>query len=106
MDVSRKQILYRKGQDIALDTKFLKYRGMRIWAGGAVNQALTKNEIDTLVKLWRKEKLSPHKLYVEDVQKLVEFSEIIRSCRRRIKREMSRRRMEKARAKTRKDCIC
>ena len=106
MDVSRKQILCRKGQDIALDTEFLKYKGMRLWAGVAVNQALTKNEIDTLVILWKKEKLSPHKLYVEDVQKLVEFSEIIRSCRRRIKREMSRRRMEKARAKTRKDCIC
>ena len=106
MDGLQKPVLYREGEDINLDTAFSKYKRMRLWAGGALTEALTQNEIDTLVKLWKKAKLSPRKLYVEDVQKLVELSDLIRSCRRRNKREKSRRRMEKARAKIRKEGKC
>ena len=98
----QKPAFYGKGQDINLDTAFSRYKRMRLWAGGALTEALTANEIDTLLILWKKETISPRKLSVEDVQKLVDFSDVIRSCRKRIKREKSRRRMAKARAKLRK----
>ena len=106
MDGLRKPVLYRKGEDINLDIAFSRYKRMRLWAGGALTEALTQNEIDTLVKLWKKAKLSPRKLCVEDVQKLVDLSDLIRFTRSRIKREKSRRRMEKARAKKRKGGKC
>ena len=102
MDESRKAVLYRKGQDIHLDKAFSRYKRMRLWSGGALTMALTENEIDTLVELWKKAKFSPRKLSVDDVQKLVDFADHITSCRRRIKAEKTRRRMEKSRAKSRR----
>ena len=102
MDESQKAVLYTKGQDIHLDKAFSRYKRMRLWSGGALTKALTENEIDNLVKLWKKAEISPRKLSVDDVQKLVDFTDHITSCRRRIKAEKSRRRMKKARAKSQK----
>ena len=96
---SLKKKLYRKGEDINLDKGYSKYKHMRLWSGDALNEALTEEEAKTLVKLWKKDKITPRKLYVEDVQKLVDFAEEIRSYRERVRREQSRRRMERARAK-------
>ena len=74
---------------------------MRLWSAGAVDDALTEEEANTLVKLWRKERITPRKLTVEDVKTLVEFSCQIDSYRKRVKREQARRRQERARAKLR-----
>ena len=98
MDGSR--VLYRKGLDIKLDKAFSRYKRMRLWSGGALTVSFTDKEIDILTDLWRKAKISPRKLYVDEVQKLVDFAEQIRLCRRRMRREESRRRMEKSRAKS------
>ena len=62
---------------------------------------MTEEEANTLVKLWRKERITPRKLTVEDVKTLVEFSCQIDSYRKRVRREQSRRRKERARAKLR-----
>ena len=99
---SRKILLYRKGQDITLDKEFSKYKRMRLWSGSALDEELTEDEAKTLVRLWKKEKITPRKLSVEDVKALVGFACRIRGYRTRVKKEMSRRRKERARAKLRK----
>ena len=96
------KILYRKGQDTALDKEFSRYKQMRLWSGSALDEELTKDEAKTLVRLWSKVKITPRKLYVEDVKMLVGFACRIRGYRTRVKKEMSRRRKQRARAKLRK----
>ena len=92
---------YRKGDDTNLDKGYSRYQRMRLWSAGAVDDALTEEEANTLVKLWKKERITPKKLTVEDVKTLVEFSCQIDSYRKRVRREQSRRRKERARAKLR-----
>ena len=99
---SQTKLLYRKGDDTNLDKGFSRYQRMRLWSAGAVDDALTEEEANTLTKLWKKERITPRKLTVEDVKKLVDFSCQIESYRRRVKREQSRRRKERARAELRK----
>ena len=96
---SQNKLHYRKGDDSNLDKGYSRYQRMRLWSAGAVDDALTEEEANTLVKLWRKESITPRKLTVEDVKTLAEFSCQIDSYRRRVKREQSRRRQERARAK-------
>ena len=99
---SQNKLYYRKGDDTNLDKGYLRYQGMRLWRAGAVDDALTEEEANTLVKLWKKERITPRKLTVEDVKTLVDFSCQIESYRRRVKREQARRRKERARAVLRK----
>jgi len=99
---SQTKLLYSKGDDTNLDKGFSRYQRMRLWSAGAVDDALTEEEANTLVKLWKKERITPRKLTVEDVKKLVDFSCQIESYRRRVKREQARRRQERARAVLRK----
>ena len=62
----------------------------------------TEDEIDTLAKLWRKERLASRKLTVKEVSRLVEFAECIRAYRAAAEREKTRQRMERTREKVRK----
>ena len=98
---SQNKLHYRKGDDTNLDKGYSRYQRLRLWSAGAVDDALTEEEANTLVKLWKKERITPRKLTVEDVKTLVEFSCQIDSYRKRVKREQSRRRKERARAKLR-----
>ena len=93
----RKEALYIKGKDPNLDKAYSRYKRMRLWAGDAINVALTEKEAKTLLTLWRKEKYLPRKLLVKDVQKLVEFADHIRVYRGRLKTEMARRRSDQER---------
>ena len=99
---SQNKLHYRKGEDTNLDKGYSKYKRMRLWSAGAVDEALTEEEANTLVKLWKKDRITPRKLTVEDVKTLVEFSCQIESYRKNVKREQSRRRKERARAELRK----
>ena len=62
---------YQKGMDQELDNRFEGYKKMRIFAGNAFSRALSNGEVDILIKLWRKETLTPRELYNGDVLKLV-----------------------------------
>ena len=98
----RKEALYIKGKGPNLDKAYSRYKRMRLWAGDAIDVALTEKEAKTLLRLWRKEKYLARKLLVKDVQKLVEFAGHIRVYRGRLKTEKARRRKERSRAKLRK----
>ena len=96
------ETIYRKGEDANLDKAYSRYKRMRPWSGGAVNVALTQQEANTLLKLWKKEKFKPRMLPVEDVQNLMNFASHIRFYRGRVKTEQARRRKERSTAKLRK----
>ena len=51
MSGSNSNSLYKVGMNRDLDKKLVKYRKTRIWAGSAVNNALTSTERDILAKL-------------------------------------------------------
>ena len=63
--------LYQKGTDQDLDNRFEGYKKMRIFTGNAFSRALSNKEVDILIKLWRKEILTPMQLCNGDVLKLV-----------------------------------
>ena len=92
---------YCKGDNPELDKKFADYKKVNVFAGLAVDKALTDNEGDILVELWLKERTTPRKLYVHEVLTLVKFSEIILEWRRKKKREKTRIRKERERRKLR-----
>ena len=98
---SNEPVLYSKGKDTCLDKEFMKYKRMQLWSGKAL-EVLTDEETDIMAKLQRKEKLTPRKLTVQDISKLVEFAARIRAYRVAAQREKSRVRMERAREKLRK----
>ena len=60
--------LYKPGVDEELDRKLSRYRKLRIWHGEAYTNSLTENEVDIMVKLWRKEKRTPWKLLTSEVE--------------------------------------
>ena len=68
------ETIYRKGEDANLDKAYSRYKRMRLWSDGAVNEALTQQEANTLLKLWKKEKFKPRMLSLEDIQNLVNFA--------------------------------
>ena len=91
---------YCKGKDLELDKKYAQYKKVNIFAGSAVDKALSDKEGDLLVALWLKERSNPRKLYVHQVSALVELTEIILQWRRN-RREKTRIRNERARRKLR-----
>ena len=99
MSGSSEPVPYIKGENIPLDKEFEKYKRMRIYSGNAIAEVCTKEEEATIGELWRKEKLAPKRLTVQDVSKLVETAGIVREYRAAAKRENSRQRMEKSRNK-------
>ena len=102
MSGSSEPVLYKKGENSRLDKELARYRKMRIWRGHAIYQVFTEDEIDTVAKLWRKERLAARTLTVEEVSRLVEFAGCIQAYRAAAEREKTRQRMERSREKVRK----
>ena len=93
---------YRKGENKQLDMRYSKYKKVNLFAGRAYHAALSPEEANTLIKLWKKELKTPWTLKVHDVTKLAEFTEKILVWRRGDRKERARMRMEKAREKLKK----
>ena len=74
---------------------------MNIWRGLAVSGALRGDEVDTLVDLWKKEKICPWKMSVQDVLAIMAFSKRIFAGRKNVSKEKTRIRAERARDKLR-----
>ena len=68
---------YKKGTNSALDKRYSLYKKKNIFAGNAVDNALSDKEGDLLVKLWCKERATPWMMYTQEVSTLVEFTERI-----------------------------
>ena len=86
----KEKVPYNRGDNPELDKRYDEYLKMRIWSGTAHYQALREEEVEMLVKLWRKEYMKPSELGVDDVSELTDFA-------RRIKEYRNRRRRSKAR---------
>ena len=99
MSGSSEPVPYRSGENVHLDKEFEKYKRMRIWSGSAIVEVCTKEEEAIMGALWRKEKLAPRKLTVQDVLMLVETAERVREYRAAAEKENCRLRMEKSRNK-------
>ena len=92
---------YRKGQNPELDKRFELFKRANLFAGDAVDNALSQKEVDSLIKIWCKFRRAPWKLEVEEVSILVQFSEQIFAWRRNRRRELKRVWAERARRKLR-----
>ena len=93
--------LYKFGRNRPLDTKYMMYKKINLFAGEAADEAFSEDEVDILVKLWCKERSTPWKLSVHDVTTLIEFSERIVAWRKNRRREKTRIRIERLRKKLR-----
>ena len=94
---------YKKGDNPELDKKFEAYKKVNLFAGGAYHDALSQKEAKRLIKLWEKATRARWRLNVQDVKTLVYFTERILTWRRTRQRELTRIRVEKARAKLKND---
>ena len=56
---------YKKGKNSALDKRYSLYKKKNIFAGNAVDNALSDEEGDLLVKLWCKERSTPWMMYTQ-----------------------------------------
>ena len=65
------KILYKPGENNELDERFAEYKKILVWWGCSICKALTEEETDLLIPLEKKAKLTPWKLYVDEVSKLV-----------------------------------
>ena len=92
---------YKKGENPALDKGYSLFKKMNIFAGEAVDEALTDKEGTLLVKLWCKQQARPRMMFTQEVSTLVEFSKIIIAWRENRKREKCRIRKERQRKKLR-----
>ena len=92
---------YKKGENPALDKGYSLFKKMSIFAGEAVDEALTDEEGNLLVKLWCKERERPRMMFTQEVSTLVEFSKTIIGWRENRKREKWRIRKERQRKKLR-----
>ena len=90
---------YQKGIDKDLDQRFEQLQKKRLWQGFSFVDALSAEEIDIFGKLWKKFKFKYRHLSFHDVSKLVEFAHQIEECRRQQKREKTRQRVGRWRAK-------
>ena len=93
---------YRKGENKELDLRYSQYKKVNLFVGRAYHAALSPEEANTLIKLWKKELKTPWTLKVHDVTKLAEFTERILVWRRSDRKEKARKRMENAREKLKK----
>ena len=71
MSSSGMKILYKPGENNELDERFSEYKKRLVWWGCSIFKALTKEETDWLIPVEKKAKLTPWKLYVDEVSKLV-----------------------------------
>ena len=85
---------YRKGENKELDLRFSQYKKVNLFTGKAHHAALSTGEAKILIELWNKEQKLPWTLTVQDVTKLVEFTEKILFWRKSDRRENARLRME------------
>ena len=91
---------YRVGDNPELDEKFKLYKKVNLFVGDAYHDELSKEEANTLIKLWGKARSFPRRPKVQDVLTLVEFYKRIIDRRKR-RRELARLRKEKSRRKLR-----
>ena len=99
MSSSEETSLYQKGKDRDLDRRFEQLQKKQLWQGFSFIDALSTEEINILVKLWKKMKYKYRHLTFQDVSKLVELATRIEECRRWQKRETTRRRVARWRSK-------
>ena len=100
------KLLYKKGLNKELDSKFAQYKKKNIWAGDGYLDALTDIEVKILGQLWRKERMTPGKIQTQEVIKLVDLTRRIDAYRKIAKREASRLRKERERGKRKKAAKC
>ena len=60
-------IRYQKGQNQELDRRFEKYKKLNFQWGTSYSEAFSDEEVDTMIKLWKKETLKPRELTINDV---------------------------------------
>ena len=101
MSTPKEKDPYRKGENKQLDMKYSQYKSVNLFAGPAIDMALSYEEGDTLLKIWRKERTMPWPLKVYEVSALVEFTKRLLAYRRNFQREKTRIRVERARKKLR-----
>ena len=90
---------YEKGINKDLDQRFEQLQKKRLWQGFSFIDALSAEEIDILGKLWKKFIFKNRHLTFHDVSKLVDFATQIEECRRRQRREYTRKRVARWRQK-------
>ena len=93
--------LYVKGRDCKLDKKYSDYKKLSLWSGLGLRCALTEQEENCLIDLWKKDKRTPWKLTIHDVTTLVELSARVSLFRANMKRKKARLRKERSREKMR-----
>ena len=59
MSNSVAEIPYRKGENKKLNERFEKYKKMRVFQGYSHCRALSEQEIDLMIDLWKKENFTP-----------------------------------------------
>ena len=92
--------LYVKGRDCKLDKKYSGYKKLSLWSGPGVSCALSEDEANSLIDLWKKDPSTPWKLTFQDVWTLMELTS--RSSNRiNMKRQKARVRKERSREKFR-----
>ena len=101
MMMSDEKDRYKKGENPRLDKGYSVYKKMKIFAGNAVDEALSDKEGTLLVKLWCKQQATPWKMCTQEVSTLVEFTERVIAWRENRTREKSRIRKERQRKKLR-----
>ena len=62
---------YVKGERPELDKGFEEYQKLRFWSGEAYSAALSSEEVDLMIKLWKKETVRPWELSTNDVIQIV-----------------------------------
>ena len=65
------KVLYKPGENKDLDVRFAEYKKRLVWWGSSIYEALSEEETDLMIPIWKKAKLTPWKLYVDEVSKLV-----------------------------------
>ena len=77
MNGSSEHIIYKKGENPAIDRKLERYRKMRLWRGNAIDEVFCDDEFDNFADLWRKDRHGIRKLTVKEVFKLIELTDMI-----------------------------
>ena len=93
--------LYKKGRNPQLDLKYAQYEEVNVFAGRAVDEALSDKDGNKLVRLWMKRRKSPWRMSFQEVTDFVAFADKILAWRRNDRRERTRVRVERLRKKLR-----
>ena len=62
---------YIKGVNGGLDKELSEYKRIRIWAGEVWKSALSVEEGEIMLELWRKERLMPSRMTINEVSTLM-----------------------------------